>query len=73
MSCTPRLRPSAGEAEALVVGEGVEPGVEPLVEGGVVVGAEAVGLVVFVLVPSFVEADLLGVGDPLKVVDDIVI
>ena len=32
------------------------------VEGGVVGGAEAVGLVVFV--PSFEEADLIGVGDP---------
>jgi len=52
MSCTPRLRPSVGEAEAVFVGECVEPGVEPLVEGGVVVGAEAVGLVVFVLVPK---------------------
>ncbi len=57
--------PPVGEAEALVGVEGVEPGVELLVEGGVVLGAEAVGLVVFVLVPSLGEADLLGVGDPL--------
>jgi len=40
------------------------------VEGGVVGGAEAVGLVV--LVPSFGEADLLGIGDPLEVVDFVV-
>jgi len=55
------------------VGEGVEPGVELFVEGGVVAGAEAVGLVVFVLVPSFGEADLLGVGDPLEVIDYVVV
>jgi len=53
--------------------EGVEPGVEPLVEGGVVGGAEAVGLVVFVLVPSFGEAGLLGIGDTLEVIDYIVV
>ena len=66
------LGPSVGGADASVVVEGVGPGVEPLVEGGEVVGAEAVGLVVFVLVPSFGEADLLGIGDPLEVVDYIV-
>jgi hypothetical protein len=58
---------------ALVVGEGVEAGVELFIEGGVVVGAEAVGLVVFVLVPSFREADLLGIGDPLEVFDYFVV
>jgi len=41
--------------------------------GGVVVGAEAVGLVVFVLVPSLGEADLLGIGDTLEVFDYIVV
>ena len=55
------------------MGEGLEAGVEHLVEGGVVVGAEAVGLVVFVLVPSFGEADLLGVGDPLKITDYVMV
>ena len=44
--------------------------VELLVEGGVVGGAEAVGLVV--LVPSFGESGFLGVGDPLKVIHYIV-
>jgi len=46
------------EAEALVVGEGMEPGIERLVQGGVVGGAETVGLVVLVPVPSLREADL---------------
>jgi len=53
------------------VGEGLGSGFEPLVEGGVVVGAKAVGLVVFVLVPSLGEADLLGIEDPLKVIHNI--
>jgi len=65
--------PSVGGAEASVLGEGLGPGVEPLVEGGVVVGAEALGLVVFFLVPSLGEADLLGGGDTLKVVDYVVV
>ena len=66
------LSPSLGEAEALLVGESGEPGVEDLVEGGVVYGAEAVCLVVFVLVPSFGEAYLLRVGDPLEVFDHVI-
>ena len=41
-----------------VTDKGVEAEVEGLVEGGVVFGAEAEGLIVFVLVPSFGEADL---------------
>ncbi|MFX0133126.1 MAG: hypothetical protein ACFFDN_05730 [Candidatus Hodarchaeota archaeon] len=68
MSSFPLLDPSVGEVEALVVGEGVEPGVELLVSGSVVLGARAIGLVVSVIVQSLGEADLLGVGDHLKVV-----
>jgi len=37
------------------------------------VGAETVGLVVFVPVPSLGEADLLGGGDTLEVFDYIVV
>jgi hypothetical protein len=44
--------------------------VELLVEGGVVGGAEAVGLVV--LVSSFGGSGFLGVEDPLKVIHYIV-
>jgi hypothetical protein len=49
----------------LVGSEGFVLGFEPFVEGGVVFGAEAIGLVVFVLVPSLGEADLLGIRDTL--------
>jgi len=50
-----------------------KPGVEPLVKGGVIVGAEAVGLVVFVLVPSLREAGLLGIGVSPEVLDYVVV
>jgi len=43
---------------------------ELLVEGGVVGGAEVIGLVV--LVPSFGGSGFLGVGDPPKVIHYIV-
>ena len=54
----PRAGPGLHEPEALLVGEGPEPGIECLVQGGVVGGAEAVGLVVVVLVLALGEADL---------------